>query len=329
MAKVLRRWREATTEEDITLALSWFLFLPQALLRKPARGGRAGRKEVARRFNYLARGDWGTIIEMWEKDKSIQTAEKEKRRRREPRVEREEDEGKRRREVVAFIAAGQISKAMTRVTSHGLASMEDAAVLAQVAAKYPARGRPLPARVPKGQPVEHLRGLRDSLKALLPGSSPGCGGMRPEYLRVVGDDMEEDDMILLEEFGLTYLQGDLPKWFYPLWLTVQTVPIFKNSGRCAVRPLGLRTPLLKVFHKQVVTQNLTEVKAYLEPVQLGMSRAGAQKLVFSIRGLLNARPDFVCVKIDCRNAYNEQSRRACIDAFAMNLLCATLLTFAP
>ena len=44
--------------------------------------------------------------------------------------------------------------------------------------------------------------------------------------------------------------------------TVQTVPIFKNSGKCAVRPLGLRTPLLKVFHKQVVTQNMTEVKAF-------------------------------------------------------------------
>ena len=123
-------------------------------------------------------------------------------------------------------------------------------------------------------------------------------------------------MVLLEEFGMSYLQGDLPKWFYPLWLTVQTVPIFKNSGRCAVRPLGLRTPLLKVFHKQVVSHNLSEVKAYLEPVQLGMSRSGAQKLVFSIRALLNSRPDFICVKIDCRNAYNEQSRRACIDAFS-------------
>ena len=66
----------------------------------------------------------------------------------------------------------------------------------------------------------------------------------------------------------------------------------------------------------MVSQNLPEVRAYLEPVQLGMSRGGAQKLVFSIRALLNARPDFICVKIDCRNAYNEQSRRACIDAFA-------------
>ena len=74
----------------------------------------------------------------------------------------------------------------------------------------------------------------------------------------------------------------------------------KGAPKIRIRPLGLRTPLLKVLHKQVVTQNLTEVKAHLEPVQLGMSRAGAQKLVFSIRGLLNAKPDFVCVKIDCR-----------------------------
>ena len=128
-------------------------------------------------------------------------------------VEIEDDQNKRRREVVSLIAAGQISKAMSRVTSHGLASMEDAAVLAQVAAKYPPRGRPLPAKVPKGQPVEHLRALRDRLKALLPGSSPGCGGMRPEYLRLIGEFMEEDDMVLLEDFGLSYLQGDLPSGF--------------------------------------------------------------------------------------------------------------------
>ena len=315
-SKALRKWREAVTDIEISLALSWLLFLPQALLRRPTRGGRVGRKEVAKRFNCLTRGDWGSLIELWEKDKNVQTADKERRRRREPRMEKEDNQERRRREVVGLIAAGQISRAMNRVTSHGLASMEDAAVMAQVAAKYPPRGRPLPSRVPKGQPVEHLRGVRDSLKGLMPGSSPGCGGMRPEYLRVIGDHMEEEDMMLLEEFGMSYLQGDLPKWFYPLWLTVQTVPIFKNSGRCAVRPLGLRTPLLKVFHKQVVSQNLPEVKAYLEPVQLGMSRAGAQKLVFSIRSLLNARPDFICVKIDCRNAYNEQSRRSCIDAFA-------------
>ena len=131
---------------------------------------------------------------------------------------------------------------MSRVTSHGVASMNDPTVLAQVAAKYLARGQPLPDKVPKGQPVEYLRGLRNSLKALLPGSAPDCGEKRPEFLRVLGEDMEEEDMVILEEFGMAYLQGDLRKWFYPVWLTVQTVPIFKTSGRCAVRPLGLRIP---------------------------------------------------------------------------------------
>ena len=318
VSQVLRRWKAASTEEETNLALFWFLFLPQGLLRRPNRGGRVGRKQTASRFNCITRGDWGTIIEMWEKDKSRQTDDRERRARRgrgRREGREEEEEERRRREVVSLISSGQISRAMQRVTSHGLASMSDPAVKAQVAAKYPPRGRPLPDRVPRGQPVEHLRSLRDNLKSLLPCLSPGCGGMRPEYLRVLGEGMEEEDMHLLEEFGLSYLQGKLPYWFYSVWLTVQTVPIFKNTQRCAVRPLGLRTPLLKVFHKQVVTQNITEVKAYLEPEQLGMSVAGAQKLVFSVRSLLNSNRQFICCKIDFRNAYNEQSRRACIDAF--------------
>ena len=46
-----------------------------------------------------------------------------------------------------------------------------------------------------------------------------------------------------------------------------------------------------------------------------MSEAGAQKFLFSVRGLLNLRRDFLCVKCDFRNAFNEQSRRAIIDSF--------------
>ena len=70
LTEVLRRWRAATTDEEVTLALSWLLFLPQGLLRCPSRGGRVGRKEVARRFNSITRGDWGFLVEVWEKDKA-------------------------------------------------------------------------------------------------------------------------------------------------------------------------------------------------------------------------------------------------------------------
>ena len=71
---------------------------------------------------------------------------------------------------------------------------------------------------------------------------------------------------------------------------------------------------MKEFHRSVVNQSKEEVRSFLEPQQLGMSVAGAQKFVVSVRSLLNHRKDFICVKIDFCNAYNKLSRRAIVDA---------------
>ena len=181
---------------------------------------------MAQRFNALGRDkNWGKVVDMWERDR-----EKERRIRQErhkPREEREEDKKARlRREVVGLVNAGKISKALQRVTSFGVASVEDPAVLEMLQSKYPARGRPLPARVTRGQCVDNLSGLRESLLKLEPGILPGMGGMKADYLTVLAQRMEDDEMELLEEFGMRYLNGELPTWFYPVWLTVQTVPLF-------------------------------------------------------------------------------------------------------
>ena len=157
----------------------------------------------------------------------------EKNERRNRRGHREgggEEMDKKRRDVLALISSGQISRAMQRVTSHGLASMDDPAIRQQMESKYPARGHALPDSVPKHSPADHLRGLRDSLKALSPGSAPGCGGMRPEHLQVVRHKLQDEDMRLrlrlrLEEFGLSYVRGELPHWFYSLWLTVPSLKL--------------------------------------------------------------------------------------------------------
>ena len=135
--------------------------MPQALLRKPSRGKKEGRGLVAKRFNSLGKErNWGKIVDMWEVDR-----EKERRRRearRAPREEKEEDKMARlRREVVGLINSGKISKALQRVTSCGVANIEDPAILAMLQSKYPARGRPLPARVTRGQCFDSLAGLRD------------------------------------------------------------------------------------------------------------------------------------------------------------------------
>ena len=88
-ATVLQRLQAADVGKEQDRALMWLCFLPQALLRKAKRGGRAGRKLVAQRFNSLVNGDWGHLVSMWEKDKRLAREEKQQRHRR---SEGEEDD---------------------------------------------------------------------------------------------------------------------------------------------------------------------------------------------------------------------------------------------
>jgi len=119
-------------------------------------------------------------------------------------------------------------------------------------------------------------------------------------------------MDLFEEFGMKYLTGCMSAWFYEVWLGDSTVPLFKNEQIEAVRLIGIRNPLVREFHKAVVTQNKAVFVEHLEPEQLAMSVAGGGKLVFSIRMLAEERKDFIVIKIDMKNAPNEVSRASVI-----------------
>ena len=53
----LERWEEARTEGEKDTALLWLGFWAQGLLRKPSRGGKQGRSDVARRFTMALEED--------------------------------------------------------------------------------------------------------------------------------------------------------------------------------------------------------------------------------------------------------------------------------
>ena len=114
-------------------------------------------------------------------------------------------------------------------------------------------------------------------------------------------------------------------WFYLVWLTVQTVPLFKSSDHETVRPLGLRNILVKSFHREVGKGNREVMRSYLEPQQLVLSTAGASKLVFSIRQPLETSKDFVCRKLDIRN---ETSRAETIKVLSEEPSLHHLASFA-
>ena len=70
----------------------------------------------------------------------------------------------------------------------------------------------------------------------------------------LGERMGDHEMKLLERFGMAYIRAELPTWFNKVWLTIQTVPIYKTQEKTDFRPLGLRNSLVKVFHRQVMSQ---------------------------------------------------------------------------
>ena len=326
----LRRWREAASEYDKETALLWILFWAQCLQRKPSRGGRQGRVEIANRYNCVLEEDWSGLVERWLKDK-LKRKEKSDRRgtfsRRSDDHEQKEI-AKQRRTVISLIEAGQLGKAMGRVTSFGLGDIRDQAVKNQLVEKFPPRQRPLPDSVPNLKPIDSFRNLRGSLLSLSPGTAAGAGGIRNEYLVALGEKLEDQELRHFEEFGLAYSAGELPGWFYKVWQTLQTVAPFKDNEKIAVRPLGLKNSLTKLFNKEVMSQSKPEVREFLEPVQLGISVAGAALLTRSVSGVLDAFPEFICFRLDLKNAFNEMSRSAVLEILEKEETLKHLVTFA-
>ena len=312
--EIMRRILEAEEgSAELDRALMWLLFLPQALCRKPeGRGGARGRGFINQRFGALAEGRWGELVRLWEIDHA---KAQERLQRRGQGVGEERggmSEEKRKKDVLKLLGKGQIHRAVDRINSFGVADLADPEVLQQVLDKHPPRWQELPASVEIGSPVENLRGLRSALQSLKRGGAPGTGGLRAEYLISLAEDLDDDKMELVEEFGLRYLRGQLPAWFYSVFLSSKAVALFKTVEQVAVRPIGVRHSLLRVLHRMVVKQNKAELLNYLEPEQQAMSEAGCHKVVFTVRTLLEENPHFICVKLDVKNAQNCISRAKCV-----------------
>ena len=137
--------------------------------------------------------------------------------------------------------------------------------------------------------------------------------MRGEFLTTLAEVMQEGEMTRLEDFCMLYLTGSLPAWFYGVWGSVTTVPLNKTRERLTLRPVGVMTPLIRTLHSMVIRENRVPLTSFLEPQQLCLSLSGGHKLVNGVRMLLEENPNFVCFKLDLRNAHNEVGRAAILE----------------
>ena len=77
-----------------------------------------------------------------------------------------------------------------------------------------------------------------------------------------------------------------------------------------------------------MAQNKTEIRNFLEPVQFALFVSGAAILVRFVSGIMHQNPNFICFKLDLKNAFNEMSRRAVLDVLEGEHSIKHLVTFA-
>ena len=80
----------------------------------------------------------------------------------------------------------------------------DPKIRARLSKKFKPRQRCLPKYVPKVRPIDGFRHLRTALLSLSPGTVPGSGGLRNEFLTALGERMEDEELRLLKDLGLAY-----------------------------------------------------------------------------------------------------------------------------
>ena len=110
--------------------------------------------------------------------------------------------------------------------------MADPDVRAALQSKYKHRVKDLPLTVTKGECVQSLGSLKDSLLALQSGVSPGFGGLQNEHLRCFAETGEDEEINLLEAFCLKYVKGEFPPWFSKFWnsTSIQTTWLYQTCG---------------------------------------------------------------------------------------------------
>ena len=305
-------------QEELDRALKWLLALPKLLLRQPRRGGERGQGsgEVAARFEAVQQSSWGSLLPALHRDEMAERKRKDRRRRQVGRQNADpaEEESKLRKTVLSLVRRGQVGRARRRVASFGIADIGNPIVRTALKEKYPPRSHQMPDTVLAGTCLEIVPSLRDTLLNLQPGVAAGFGALRHEHLRCAAQHWEEGEEGELEQFALAYLNGKLPPWIYKVWGSVTSVPLYKSADQSPseIRPVGIKSSLVRILHRRVVQANKGALREYLEPCQVALMPGGAAVLTHTVRMMLEQNPDFICVSLDVQNAHNSIARAAVV-----------------
>ena len=111
----------------------------------------------------------------------------------------------------------------------------------------------------------------------------------------------------MNRFANRYVNATLPSWFY---LVLKLVTPFKGApSNRDVHPIGIGECLRRAIHHSLIADRKDVLAQHFLPQQVAIGvPSGISLLIFGVRALLDLHPDWVVIKIDIRNAYNEIKR---------------------
>ena len=220
-------WRASGDRSALDRGLKWHLALSAILLRGRRRAGRRGDVTVAQRFGHWRAGRRDLLVRLWLDDRG-RSAEY-RRLRAESSTP---DPAATIERVLEHIDDGELSRALRLLHSAGIAEVDEG-VLAQLRAKHPERGEPVPAAI-EGDFTRHRFDLTEHFRRLRRSAGAGPDGCRNEYrtaLTAQFDDPEAAQVMRrFDQFATLLANVDLPRWFYVAWSVSRICPLRKTAS---------------------------------------------------------------------------------------------------
>ena len=169
--------------------------------------------------------------------------------------------------------------------------------------------------------------MEETFRRLKPRRGVGPSGRHNEYLTALVGHFDDPRAAVVmqryDAFASAFVNSELPSWFYVVEAAARLQPLVKAAattpgGDPDVRPVAVGEVDTCAFTKAAYAGfTHTAFAEYLAPQQLAVGIPGGLSiLVHGVRALLRMRPDFVVVRLDLRNAYNEIDRAVLLERMA-------------
>ena len=333
---------------ELNRALKWQLAVHRLFLRQAVQKKKKGFRTVSaaafrkpaldRRFKMWDDGDYqGLVKELLEDLQNTRPSS--------GKVDNSESAIKQRAHEAAADGDRKKAQSYLNATNKGIAPLTgpnaDPRVIEQLNEKNPVRQENMPGHLTDvhGNPLDkkakferiNVQGqLFRKFRRLLPNKGRGPSGNSNAYLKAQAQHFDSalaNRVIPMHEwFAELYLNGDLPKWYYYVTSAVTMIALIKpaktplpEGDAPDVRPVAMGEVWRRAVVSCAVGKENVAIGASYEGIQVAVGvKDASPKLLTLIRATLEANPNFVVVKIDLRNAYNEAHRAAVLQSLLDN-----------